>query len=237
MSLFSGRPLVAAVSVAFVGACLGFWMFSLRGMFLFAGIGACLTVALDFLPPRATRASALLALTLAAVALRSASTLGWGAADAPDGTRYKASPVGLSHVLTPHQTVSETINCGWWAASGYRTLCKVAPGGQSAFRRLRAVYPLVIVAAVCCVLAAMLSVMSAPLVQGYRRWTGACATLAATFALALFAISLRPALADLQSLVVSTGGTLGTMEMTAALLLCIATSIAPAGRPSRRVAV
>lgn len=86
--------------VALLGACLGFWMFAFLGLLLLMGVGLGLVLVLGAPARLAPRAAAGLALLLAALALYSAATLGWGAADAPDGTRYKVSPVGLSHVLT-----------------------------------------------------------------------------------------------------------------------------------------
>jgi hypothetical protein len=114
--------------------------------------------------------SAGVALFLLAAAFHVASTLGWGGAEASDGTRYKASPVGLSHVLQPRTPVSPTIDC---------------------------------------------------------------AALAALSALVLFDVSIEKALAPLSGLAVSPGGTLGTMQLTAAILLCVATCTAS---PTRWVA-
>jgi hypothetical protein len=49
--------------------------------------------------------------------------------------------------------------------------------------------------------------------------------LAALACLALFAASVRPALAAIAELPVGVGGTLGTMELALALLLCLTAAI------------
>jgi hypothetical protein len=123
----------------------------------------------------------------------------------PGGSRFKASPVGLSHVLAPDRFESGTADCGWHAVSRYRTPCDI--GDASAFARLRAVYPITL-------LAALLSVAGA-------------AGLAALMALGLFAGSVRPALAAIADLPVGVGGTLGTMQLVLALLLCLVIAIGP----------
>jgi hypothetical protein len=199
-------------------------MFGVSGLLLFMGTGLVIPFAFGLLP-RGRRVAAAVALFVAALALYSASALGWGGADAPDGTRYKASPVGLSHVLTPHQAVSQTVDCGWHARSGYTVACRVAVGGESAFRQLRAVYPLVMVATACCLLGAVVCVLPVPRLQRYQTAFPACASLCAVVAVALFARSLATALEDLRGLSVGTGGTLGTMQLTAAVLLCLSTAL------------
>lgn len=225
---FASRGAIAAASwVAAAGACLGFWMFGFRGLLLFAGVGLGLALIHGTLVRLAPRSVAGLALLLAGLALYSASTLGWGAADASDRTRFKVSPVGLSHVLTPNQPVSTTIDCGWYAASGYTASCTVAAEGQSAFRQLRTVYPLVIAATACCVLGAILSMVPAR----YRRRVVVPLALGAAvgsiLAVILFANSFGTALHDLRGLRVGTGGTLGTMELTVAVILCLTVGLLP----------
>lgn len=234
MGIGTRGAIAAALSVALAGACLGFWMFGFRGLLLFMGVGLGLVLVLDALVQIGPRSVAGLALLLAGLALYSASTLGWGAADVPDGTRYKASPVGLSHVLTPNQPVSKTIDCGWYAISGYTASCTVAPEGQAAFRQLRAVYPLVIAATACCVLGAILSMAPAR----YRRRVvvpfAAGAAFGSVLAVILFANSLGTALHDLRGLGVGTGGTLGTMELAVAVLLCLTVALLPGESRPRR---
>ncbi len=226
--------IAAAASVALAGACLGFWMFAFRGLLLFMSVGLGLVLVLATLAHLVPRSAAGVALLLAGLALYSASTLGWGAADAPDGTRYKVSPVGLSHVLAPHQPVSKTIDCGWYAISGYAASCTVAAEGEAAFRQLRAVYPLVIAATACCLLGAILSMASAR----YRRRVvvpfAAGAALTSVLAVILFASSFGTALHDLRGLRVGTGGTLGTMELAVAVLLCLTVALLPGESGPRR---
>ena len=55
--------------------------------------------------PRLSRPLLVGLLLLAALGLETARPLGWGGADAADGTRYKVSPLGVSHVLRPRQPV------------------------------------------------------------------------------------------------------------------------------------
>ena len=79
------------------------------------------------------------ALLLAAAFLYPIAPLSWGGADAPDGTRFMVSLVGLSHILKPHQTVSPTEDCHWLPPGG-NGLCRIKPGAEGAFFRLRAAY-------------------------------------------------------------------------------------------------
>jgi hypothetical protein len=220
------------VAVVLTGAVLGWWMFSLRGAGLFAGIGLVAVGVFRLVGARAAGWAAALALLLAAAGLQSASTLGWAGADVPDGTRFKASPVGVSHVLTPHQLTSRTVDCGWYAASGYAAPCAVARGGAGAFRRLRLVYPLVLLAVALCVLGALLSLRPAWRLRTAQRLAAGAAALVALAAVSVFAGSVGNALAVLADLPVGVGGTLGTMQLAAAVLLCLATSLSPSARPT-----
>jgi hypothetical protein len=220
-------PIPTAVLV-FAGTAAGWWMFAWRGAALFAGIAALVAVAFRVLGPHGPRVLPALALLLAAAGFHSASTLGWGGADAPDGTRFKASPVGLSHVLTPDRPVSETIDCGWHVASGYAEPCGVADA--RALRRLRAVYPLMLAAAVLALLGAGLS-LAPPRRRAPQRALGALSLVAALLATALFAHSLPRALSDLAGLPVGMGGTLGTMQLVVAGLLCLAVALHPGRVP------
>ncbi|HEX6368907.1 MAG TPA: hypothetical protein VF006_08240 [Longimicrobium sp.] len=230
-----------AVGVVLAGAALGWWMFSFRGLALFAAAGAFVAIAYRLLATYASGLAAALALVLAAAALHSASTLGWGGADVADGSRFKASPVGLSHVLTPDRPASRTVDCGWHAASGYAAPCAVARGGDAAFRRLRAVYPVVLAAVFLCVAGAVASLRPAWRLRGAHRVAAGGAAAAALLAVALFAASVGQALASLQGVRMGTGGSLGTMQLSAGVLLCLAACLSPAperspGRPGRAAA-
>ncbi|HEX6644766.1 MAG TPA: hypothetical protein VF037_08810 [Gemmatimonadales bacterium] len=219
-------PLASRASIlAAVGAALGWWMFALRGALLFGAVGVAVAVAVGYAGARSPRLAAGVALLTAAILLFDASTLGWGGTDAPDGSRYKASPVGLSHVLTPHAPASDTADCGWYGASGYAQDCAV--GDEVAFRRLQAVYPLVIVALVLGLAGAGLGLDRAPRARRMQRSLAAAVLLCAVGAVVLFAGSLRPALAALTELPVGVGGTLGTMEMSLAMLLALAAALEP----------
>ena len=52
------KRFVAAVPVALAGACLGFWMFGLRGLLLFMGVGLVLILVFGVLAQMAPRAAA-----------------------------------------------------------------------------------------------------------------------------------------------------------------------------------
>jgi amino acid transporter len=227
-----GSRLWPGVVVVLAGAALGYSMFAWRGAALFAGGGAAVAAVFGVIGPRGWRFAAAVALVLAALALRSASTLGWAGADVPDGTRYKASPVGLSHVLTPHQLTSRTEDCGWHSASGYAEPCAIASDGGAAFRRLTAVYPLVLFAVFLCVAGAVLSLRPARRLLAAQRVAAAGAVLVVLLAVVLFAGSVQAALAPLAGLAVGVGGTLGTMQLSAAVLLCLATCLSPRPHPA-----
>ena len=217
--------------VALTGSFMGHWMFGLRGSLLFAAIGVSVSLVFRLVSLVRPGLVAGLGMVLAAALFHSASTLGWGAADAPDGTRYKASPVGLSHVLTPRQPVSKTTDCGWHRAAGYPAPCAVANGGEQAFRQLLTVYPLVLLAALLCGLGAVMSLRLQWRLHVSQRLIAACAAFAGLLAVVLFAGSIDRALAPLAGLSVGIGGTLGTMQLTAAVLLCFAVWVSP--RPTR----
>lgn len=215
------------------GAVAGWWLFGPPGAALFAGFALAVAMGGRFLGRRAPRVFPAVLLALAAAGFNASSTLGWGGADAPDGTRCKASPVGLSHVLTPDRPVSETVDCGWHAASGYPAACAVAEGGTGAFRLLRAVYPLILAAAVLALLGALLSLAPSALRRA-RRPLAALGIAAAASAVAVFGHSLPRALADLAGLQPGVGGTLGMMQLVAAGLLSLAVALQPASRTPRR---
>jgi hypothetical protein len=215
--------------VALTGSFMGYWMFGPRGSALFAAIGVSVSLVFRLVSLLRPGLVAGLGLVLAAALFHSASTLGWGAADAPDGTRYKASPVGLSHVLTPRQPVSKTTDCGWHGAAGYPTPCAVAD--EQAFRQLRSVYPLVLFAALLCGLGAVMSLRLRWRLHVSQRLIAACAAFAGLLGVVLFARSIDRALAPLAGLSVGVGGTLGTMQLTAAVLLCFVVWVSP--RPTR----
>lgn len=160
--------------------------------------------------PRLTAAALLL---LGAAGLMSARPLGWGGADAPDGTRYKASPVGLSHVLQPRQAISATRDCTWSPPGGNAGLCAVAPGGEAAFRMLRMVPMVVTAAALLCVLGAILLVVGKLAIEGVARAALTAAVATALAAPLLFAKAAPKALAALQGLEFGVGGTRGVLQL------------------------
>ena len=186
------------------------------------------------LPPL-SRIGAAALLVLGAAALYTARPLGWGAADAADGTRFKVSPVGLSHVLEPRQAVSPTRDCRWSPPSGDAALCAVAPGGASAFRALRLVPWIVILAALLCVAGAVLLLVRAPAMDRRARRALTVSLVAALAGPLLFARSVPRALAALQGLEFGVGGTRGVLQLcvtAAALSGMCAAMLLRAGDPA-----
>ena len=213
------------VVLVVAGTALGWWMFHYRGAALFAGVGLAVGTGFALGSRYAPRLASAAALIGAALALHSSSTLGWGGADAPDGSRFKASPVGLSHVLTPDRPESATIDCGWHPASGYAVPCAVAD--PRAFTRLRLVYPLALTAALLAAAGAALSASGGVLGSPIQRVLAAAAGAATIGALALFATSIQ-ALTAITDLPVGVGGTLGTMQLALPFLLLLAIALHPA---------
>lgn len=155
---------------------------------------------------------AVLSYLAAALLVLSSLRMGWGGGDDPDGTRYKVSPIGMSHVLRPHQTVSPTENCAWYFGGPDLGPCRIAAGGEAAFGRLRMVVPLGGVTAALCLVGVALALT--------RRGGGTASLLVAGVAVLLpalmlwiFARSAPQALADLAGTGFGLAATLGTMEM------------------------
>jgi hypothetical protein len=216
---------LAVAAVAVVAAGLGYWLFGPLGVALWVPLTASATFILYLLRGLSRGLAMVVPLLLAGAALYDASTLGWGGADAPDGTRYKASPVGLSHVLSPRQPVSPTVNCRWYFASGDADLCAMAPGAEAAYRQLLAVFPLICLSIVVCLIGCLGQCRRSWRLRFPHRVVAGTAAVLPALALWLFSRSLGPALAVLAHLEVGTGGTLGTMEVTAAILLCLAAAV------------
>jgi hypothetical protein len=218
---------LAVAVVALVAAGLGYWLFGPLGVALWVPVAAFVTALLYLLRGFSPSLAMAAPLLLAGAALYHASTLAWGGAEAPDGTRYKASPIGLSHVLSPRQPVSPTVNCRWYFAGGDADVCAMAPGAAAAYWQLLAVFPLICLSIVVCLLESLGQCRRGWRLRfPHRRVAGIAAGLP-TLALLLFSRSLGPALAVLTNLEVGTGGTLGTMEVTAAILLGLAAGVVP----------
>ena len=159
-------------------------------------------------------------LLLAAWAVHSSIPFGWGGADALDGTRFKVSPGGLSHVLEPHRTVSRDVKCAWSPPSGDPVLCRVAPGGEAAFARLRAVRPILLATVAIAIGAAVLTIGGAPL--GFRLATSAAAAVGPVAALLLFATSAGQAILVLSTIPFGLAAALGTMLIGVSVVLALA---------------
>ena len=177
-------------------------------------------------------------LLFAATALVTARPLGWGSATGAGGTRYKVSPIGVSHVLEPWTPVSPTRDCRWSPPGGEAALCAEAAGGTDAYRALRAVPILVLASGALCALAALL------LLSGGGRSRRAAPTLIAGAAMAalaapvIFAAAAPRALAALAGLDFGVGGSRGTLQLALAatvLASLFAVVVAPTAAAPARV--
>ena len=220
--------LPAVIGIALVAAALGYIYFGLRGITLWVPVALVITAALHLLLRRFQRSAMALALLVAAVAFGHASTIGWGGANGPDGTRYQASPIGLVHVATPHQSASPVAACRWYLADAQTPRCAMVPGANVARRQLLAVFPLVGIAVAACLLGVLAQWRGRSRPGEVDRGSGLLAAGAAFLSLLLFSNSAGVALQDLAPLHVWTGGSLGMMEMILAILLCLAVGTAPA---------
>lgn len=155
---------------------------------------------------------AVLAYLAAALLVLSSLKMGWGGGDAADGTRYKISPIGLSHVLKPHQTVSPAENCRWYFGGPELEPCRIAAGGAAAFGRLRLVVPLGGVTIALCLIGIGL-VLTARRGQATSLVVAGLAILLPALMMWIFARSAEAALADLAGTGFGLAATLGTMEM------------------------
>jgi len=146
------------------------------------------------------------------------TSLAWGGADAPDGTRFKVSPIRVSHVLEPHQTVSTTENCRVHRSAGDIPDCPVAPGGGSAYARYRLVYPLALGIAGLCWLAGVMVLLNR------RTWAAMAALSAALLvwgAMIVFSTAAGPGVAWIAALPFGLAATLGTMKLLLAAGLAL----------------
>jgi hypothetical protein len=217
----------AAPAFGLIGGAMGFWLFGWRGFLLFASAGVGFVLLQRLAASRAPAATVCIPLVLAAVLHWESATLTWGGADAPDGTRYKVSPVQLSRILAPGQTVSPTEDCGWYGRAGAPP-CALTPD-RPARLGLLAIYPLLLLGMAGCGAGAL-----ACGCRAWRRRAGAIVQATALLPVAsliLLATTAERALAALAGLDVGVGGTLGVMEVTAATLLALT-----AGSDLRRAA-
>ena len=162
-------------------------------------------------------------LIIAAWGVDRSSSLGWGGAWAADSTRYKVSPVGISHVLQPRTTVSPTVWAGWVRESGDAALRTVAPGGDSAYARLKLTYPLLRFAFWLALLGAVVIWIPVRILKNrvFVILFLAGSSFAALAGVALFITNAQPALVVLIPVDFGYGGTLGVMLVSASPLLCL----------------
>lgn len=170
-------------------------------------------------PRRFTTFLAALFVLASAAAIYKSSTLGWGGAWGPNDTRYKVSPVGISHVLHPRQPVSRVVSASWIPEDGDGRLRAVAADGEGAYARLKLVHPFLRIAFCLALLAAvMLLIVPRQRLIVLVVAAPAFVTLAAV---ALFVESAKRALAVLGPTDFGFGGSLGVMLVSAAPLLCV----------------
>lgn len=216
---------LAIAPVAVVAAGLGYLLFGPLGVALWAPLAVTVTFLLFLLRGFSPGLAIAVPLLLAGAALYDSTDLTWGGADAPDGTRYKATPIGLTHVLSPGQTVSPTVQCRLYLGNSDADLCVPAPGATAAYWQLLAVFPLVCLSIAVCLLGSLGQCRPRWRLQFPHRTVAATATVLPALALWLFSRSVGPALAVLAPLEAGTAATLGTMEVTAAIVLCLAASV------------
>lgn len=168
---------------------------------------------------------------LAAAGFTSARTLAWGGADATDGTRYKVSPVGTSHVLRPNQTVSPTRACRWSPPQGDPDLCAVRAGESRAFAFLRLVPHLLHAATLGSFAGLLLLFIPSARARGLPSLALGSAVLLALSAPWLWVTTVPRALVVLDGLDVGVGGTLGTLEISLAAAVLAGLAAAMLGRP------
>jgi hypothetical protein len=132
----------------------------------------------------------------AAVLARLSATGRWGHAAGADGSRIVVSPIGL--VRTPAGGAAASGECRWWPEGvGTADLCAPSPNAAPDYRRLRAVYPLLIVAMWVGVAALFLQVLKVPRFPAVRLVTTWAVTLLTAAAVAGQVGSARNALAAL----------------------------------------
>ncbi|MGH9849550.1 MAG: hypothetical protein ACREBD_06795 [Blastocatellia bacterium] len=216
---------LAVVTVAVVAAGLGYWLFGPLGVALWVPLAVFATVTLHFLGRASPGLALAVPLLLAAALLHDSSTLTWGGADAPDGTRYKISPIGITQVLSPNQTVSPTVKCRWYFAGGDADMCAMAPGATLAYRQLLAIFPVICLGIVICLVGCLGQCRQSWRRRFPNRVVACTAAVPPAIALWLFSHSPSSALAVLTDLESGVSGTLGTMEVTAAILLCLAAAM------------
>lgn len=166
--------------------------------------------------PLVPRIVAIALMLVAAVALVQSQSLGWGAADAPDGTRYKVSPATVSHVLQPDQPVSATEDCRLNQTPRVVGLCAAAPDSGGAWALLRLVPMVLLLAAGAATGAGVSLATKDPQIQELRTSLLAVAALLAVLAPALFGFAAPRALQVLHGLEFGVGGTLGTLQVALA---------------------
>ena len=74
---------------------------------------------------------------VSAVTLQRSATSPWGSARGATGSRIEVTPIGLYRTVTG----SALQSCRWWPTTGDAALCRMAPGAEQSFQRLKAAYP------------------------------------------------------------------------------------------------
>ena len=103
-----------------------------------------------------------IAMFLTALALQWAATAPWIEGRAADGTRFRVSPIGIAHVVSPDSPNVPTVDCRWWPRVGTPSLCAVVAGSEKAYARLRLAYPCLQGALWLAIIALMLQALRIP---------------------------------------------------------------------------
>lgn len=161
-----------------------------------------------------------------------ATRLSWGGSgDLPDGSRYKVGPSVVVHVLTPNQTVSETVVCATDHRSTTPPGCAVAPGGERAERLVHAAWHALGIGAMLAGFAMLLSL--APV--RFRRWLWIPAIgIVGILDWTVWVMQTQPplAFAALQGNGYGIGGTLALMEVAFVILLVTGAAVHAAVPPT-----
>ena len=166
-------------------------------------------------------------LIAAALAVDKSSTLGWGGCWAQDSTRYKISPVGISHVLNPRSYISATVDAKWIPESGAASLRAVIPGGEDSFNNLKLTYPILKIS--FWLLLVSVIILWLPIRKiNYKIIFSATASLvsvAVLLGILFFAANIKKSLAVVYNSDIAFGGTLGVMLISTVPFLCLLTVV------------
>ena len=178
--------------------------------------------------PATMRLAALLLLLTASLCSHQASTRGWGEGLGSDGTRYRLSPNGISH-LTPDG--SALARCRWFPLHGTDPLCQAAPGAESRYQRLTYAYPALQGGAWLSFLAMLVLTLAGPQASILIRSLAIFGTLTAILGTLLVLGSAPSAVAVLMGLSFGFGGPGLVMGLIAPVAAATAALLIPSAPP------